>query len=188
MKIIADIRAANDTREATNIGRRLIKLNEEIGEHAEAYLNASSTNNNGKNKTWDDVREEAADCVIVAVDVALTPLFEFNRSETERNLNEFLARFDTLTPRDYSNYERLTLQNSALTGKVSSQFLDADLYQRSPVYNMVKAAIDLALTPLPDRLDWTPEQMLADLEATITTKLAKWTSNRKTGKAPTDAE
>lgn len=51
--------------------RRVIKVNEESGEVSEAFLSITS-DSNGKNKTWEDVREEAVDTAIVALDIALT--------------------------------------------------------------------------------------------------------------------
>ncbi len=71
--IINAIYEANPNRTHTNLVRRILKLSEEMGETAEAYLNVTSASN-GKKKTWDDVREELADCVIVALDCAMTPM------------------------------------------------------------------------------------------------------------------
>lgn len=51
--------------------RRTSKLAEETGEVNEAFLSVTSESN-GKNKTWTDVREEAVDSAIVALDIALT--------------------------------------------------------------------------------------------------------------------
>ena len=51
--------------------RRVTKLGEETGEVSEAFLSVTSESN-GKNKTWTDVREEAVDATIVALDIALT--------------------------------------------------------------------------------------------------------------------
>ncbi len=70
--VIEAIEQANPTREVENLGRRLIKIVEEVGEASEAYLNVTSPAN-GKQMTWADVREEFADAVIVAVDCAITP-------------------------------------------------------------------------------------------------------------------
>lgn len=53
------------------LARRIIKLGEEKGETSEAFLSVTSESN-GKNKTWIDVREEAVDSAIVALDIALT--------------------------------------------------------------------------------------------------------------------
>jgi hypothetical protein len=71
--VVTAISNANTTRQHGNLIRRLMKIVEEMGEVAEAYLNVTSAGN-GKKKTWDDVREELADVVIVAVDCALTPM------------------------------------------------------------------------------------------------------------------
>lgn len=66
------IEAANPNRDISTMVRRVAKVSEELGELSEAYLNVTSAAN-AKNKTWGDVREEAIDTAIVAIDVALTP-------------------------------------------------------------------------------------------------------------------
>lgn len=68
--IIAQVASANPQRCKTSLDRRIIKLIEELGEIAEAFL--SVTRVCPKKKTWADVREEAADVLIVAIDIALT--------------------------------------------------------------------------------------------------------------------
>lgn len=65
------VREANPHRTPQNIRRRLTKILEELGEASEAYLSVSSPHNY-KNKSWEDYREEAADTLIVLLDVALT--------------------------------------------------------------------------------------------------------------------
>lgn len=64
---------ANPTRDRASLDRRGMKLIEELGELAEAFLGVTSVTN-AKKKTWADVREEAADVLIIAADIALTPL------------------------------------------------------------------------------------------------------------------
>src|ERR1700722_12797574 len=73
--IVDAVEQANPQRSLATLPRRLHKLLEELGEVSEAYLNATSINN-GKGKTWADVREEAVDVLIVALDIALTDMFE----------------------------------------------------------------------------------------------------------------
>lgn len=53
------------------LSRRVIKVGEESGEISEAFLSVTSESNS-KNKTFEDVREEAVDTAIVALDIALT--------------------------------------------------------------------------------------------------------------------
>lgn len=60
-------------RNVRNFGRRTLKAGEELGEVSEAYLYATSIENS-KNKTWEDVREEAVDIILMGVDLALTPM------------------------------------------------------------------------------------------------------------------
>jgi len=69
------IAQANPMRSTANLDRRLIKMLEELGELAEAFLSVTSEHND-RNKTWADVQEEAVDVLIVATDIALTPLNE----------------------------------------------------------------------------------------------------------------
>lgn len=64
---------ANLERSTQTLIRRMGKLAEEYGELWEAFLNVTSLNN-GKNKTWNDVREEGVDLAIVALDIVATRL------------------------------------------------------------------------------------------------------------------
>jgi len=77
---------ANRERSLNTIERRMGKLSEEHGELWEAYLNVTSANN-GKNKTWHDVREEAIDSVIVALDVMATRL-PIDEGKTDEEIEE----------------------------------------------------------------------------------------------------
>ncbi len=73
LKIIADIEAANPGRDYGTLPRRILKIGEEVGEISGAFLGVTSEGNY-KGKTMADVREEAVDALIVAIDVALTAL------------------------------------------------------------------------------------------------------------------
>lgn len=68
MDVFAKIWHANLKRDMTIFARRLLKLGEEYGEANQAYLSVSSENNS-KDKSWEDVREELADTIIVAMDL-----------------------------------------------------------------------------------------------------------------------
>lgn len=70
---INEVQVANPRRDLVNLPRRMIKLGEEMGEACEAYLYAS-TEDSIKPITWIDLREEAVDAAIVAMDIALTSL------------------------------------------------------------------------------------------------------------------
>lgn len=72
-KILEMVQKTNQNRSHKNLIRRILKLSEEMGEVAEAYLNVTSKDN-GKEKTWDDVREELVDVLVVVCDVVLTPM------------------------------------------------------------------------------------------------------------------
>lgn len=60
-------------RNLDNLSRRIMKANEEAGEINEAYLSVTSITN-PKQKTWNDVREEAVDLILMSVDIAFTQL------------------------------------------------------------------------------------------------------------------
>jgi NTP pyrophosphatase (non-canonical NTP hydrolase) len=68
--LVSRIHDANPKRNMDIFARRVIKLGEEYGEAAQAYLSISSENNS-KNKSWEDVREELVDVLIVAMDLFL---------------------------------------------------------------------------------------------------------------------
>lgn len=186
--IIAAIGDANPTRHFGNLGRRIIKLQEELGEHAEAYLNVTSVGN-GKGKTWDDVREESADILIVAVDVALTPVGEQAESDTAESLGRRVDIMRYSVPRVFGNYERMTLRVAQHLGTLTKTFMDdAMTWEKAPMAYMVASAMDLAMTPLPDQADWSKQQLIEQLAETVNKKLAKWRNNRDTGVSATDAE
>jgi hypothetical protein len=88
--VVRAISGANSTRHHGNLIRRIVKLMEELGEASEAYLNVTSAAN-GKNLAWADVREELVDCVIVAVDCALTPTPDQENMTTEQVEAEFTS-------------------------------------------------------------------------------------------------
>lgn len=69
--IIERIQEINPRRSMPNMGRRIQKLFEEGGELSEAHLEVTSEENY-KEKTIDDILEEAVDAMIVAIDIGLT--------------------------------------------------------------------------------------------------------------------
>ncbi len=73
-------------RKIDNLVRRLGKLMEEVGELSEAILSVTSENN-GKNKIWNDICIEAIDVLIMAADIALTKPPECTLSDEEWRLH-----------------------------------------------------------------------------------------------------
>jgi hypothetical protein len=103
--IIQLILEINARRTPDQLARRVIKLQEECGELAEAYLGVTSSYNR-KHKTWPDIREEAIDTALVALDVALTPtpeeyaqnrdyldMYEEIRADIQRVVKRKLAKW-----------------------------------------------------------------------------------------------
>ena len=72
MKRIFDIiYDANPRRHLDNLERRMLKIGEESGEAMAAYLNVTSELN-AKGSTWEDLREELLDTIIIATDCLYT--------------------------------------------------------------------------------------------------------------------
>jgi hypothetical protein len=195
--LISSICNANPDRGEFNIHRRIIKLAEELGEVSEAYLNVTSVNN-GKNKTWDDVREEFADVLIVAVDVALTPLGGFNDNITEtlheRWSHTLCVHDDSIDDAMLSMMERigqlsrlfLTYRHAVATSHPAVNEFRLNL--RTAMINMVLETSSATYTAMPDQLGFSISELHRNLAKEIERKLAKWARNRDTGKVATDAE
>jgi hypothetical protein len=174
------VRDANPGRQFANIQRRTIKLNEELGEVAQAWLNVTSPSN-GKGKTWDDVREEIADCLIVALDIGWTTL----RGETEQTPPVVTAReslFNDLMISEMSLH-------LGLFGLRSSIAM-SDMYMcqaRHDITGVINVAATMALAVLPDQVGATPRgEVEARLLIEVKRKLAKWADNRVTMAVVTD--
>lgn len=94
MHIIKKIWDANRKRTMDTFGRRLLKLGEEYGEACQAYLSISSEKN-GKNKTWDDVREELVDVMVVDLDLLCHQMPDETELDFDKRMvtiNEILDR------------------------------------------------------------------------------------------------
>ena len=89
--ILNKIRDANLKRKVGNMDRRILKIGEEFGEACQAYLSVTSKNND-KKKTWDDVREELTDVLIVTLDVLLTEMPDEANADIEARLHKELDR------------------------------------------------------------------------------------------------
>lgn len=93
MDIIKKVWGANRNRKMETFGRRLLKLGEEYGEANQAYLSVSSENNS-KNKSWEDVREELADCIIVALDLYCHQMPDEEETDQEIKVAQLHADID----------------------------------------------------------------------------------------------
>lgn len=93
MKEIFDIiYKANPRRRLDNLERRMLKILEETGEATAAYLNVTSELN-AKGSTWEDLREELLDIIIIAVDCLYTPLPIDEHKTREQIEAEMLEEF-----------------------------------------------------------------------------------------------
>lgn len=100
--IIEKVHGANRDRRMEIFARRMLKLGEEYGEASQAYLSVSSEKN-GKNKTWDDVREELVDVLVVTLDLlchqfpdedeaAVEDKMKFINKELDRKLKKWAKK------------------------------------------------------------------------------------------------
>lgn len=189
--IIAAIRDANPTRNRSNLHRRIMKLAEEFGEVSEAYLNVTSTGN-GKGMTWDDVREEFADLLIVAVDVALTPM-ELKNSQSLEDMTENLHRELRVAKNidgygfPITNLDELMLETMDRLGHLVREFHKFKRDEHSGIYQfervmryVVSICATATQTVMPDQIGISVEALEENLAKEIDRKLAKWARNRNT--------
>lgn len=167
--IIDAVRAANPTRHYRNVNRRLGKLFEELGEVSDAYLAVSSLAN-AKQKTWDDVREEIADALIVAIDVTLTPLPDGRMEFVEDDLPTRFAERGFWTVYGAAGKEAGT----ALAHLEYIGWCDETWGHARRALGFV---VELAMMSLPDE-QITAAERYAALTRMVDLKLQKWALNR----------
>lgn len=193
-EMIRDIERANVERNFTTVPRRLMKIGEELGEVAEAFLGVTSLSN-PKGKTLHDLREEVADVMIVAIDTALTPVpfktfadapADIDRVEARLLGTAFEAGGKVRTPaefmEDYFRFLGALSYVSLLVLAVPSEpepGSDADfhLYQvQTGLYDIAEQASLLAMRAA-KAVDG--DEFMTALAAEVERKLAKWTANNQ---------
>lgn len=166
------VRDANPDRSLANLDRRSLKLLEEMGELGQAFLNITSPAN-PKLKTWDDVREEIADCLIVALDIAWTRL----PGEVEAPVPLTIYENEALLEIEHFRYRSIFWISLHLAYFVLNQ-------KRHDLTEVVEATAGMALSALPDQPDVTKEEITAQLLAEVERKLTKWADSRAKTTAP----
>lgn len=168
------VRDANLGRETGNVPRRAIKLVEELGEVAQALLQVTSATNR-KQKTWDDVREEIADCLIVALDIGWTALpHESAPPESLDIPNQKICNADpTLNEQTIFSI----CYNLGLFGQSVRSY---PVCARGDITRVIDLLSKMAVCPLPDQVDASPHDVEQALLAEVERKLAKWTASRVT--------
>ncbi len=180
--LIALVRDANPERTHTNLDRRCWKLLEDTGEVAEAYLNVSSASN-GKGKTWDDVREEIADVLIVTLDIVLTRL-PGEASDLLPPVNIDSAIFIPVVGR--SGLDNIFDMVSCLRHFLSAIRIGFFPSARLLALGLARHAAALSVTALPDQPDRSHEDIIAALQAEVRRKLLKWETIRRKMTVVTD--
>ena len=91
--IITKVHGANRDRRMEIFARRMLKLGEEYGEASQAYLSVSSEKN-GKNKSWEDVREELVDVLVVTLDLLCHEMPDEKNSTLESKMAKINKELD----------------------------------------------------------------------------------------------
>jgi NTP pyrophosphatase (non-canonical NTP hydrolase) len=168
------VQAANAGRDPANLERRCDKLVEELGEVSEAYLNVTSDSNR-KAKTWDDVREELVDCLIVALDIYWTVL----PGETE-----------VYAPQPKTEPKVSFIHSGLKAAYHLALYLHSlDLghsMARFEAKRLVNVVANRAWTRLPDQLELSQEEFEIRLHAEVERKLEKWATKRAAMVVDTD--
>ena len=162
--IVRDVAEANPERSQENLPNRILKLIEELGELAQAYLHQGSTNR--KKKTWADVQEEAADVLIIAVDIALTRFADEDDQEME-----IILSVEHALPRINTTFDWLVVSVSRLNGEYARNITFDREAARSDVLEAVCHAF--ALNTLVHKSEDRRDQSAA-IAKQVAKKLRKW--------------
>lgn len=167
--LVKMVKDANPHRAPHNVRRRLTKILEELGEAAEAYLSVSSPHNY-KEKSWDDYREEAADTLIVLLDVALTEVDNYPSAALLHALIDTTAA----TPMDELN--DIHFDVAGAVASAVKHFRDGDTMGfHGAIHRGITAASKMCFAPLIDKN--------SDVDAAVcnifTKKIEKWNSSLK---------
>jgi NTP pyrophosphatase (non-canonical NTP hydrolase) len=170
---IADlVKQTNPERHASTLGRRCIKLLEELGEVSEAWLNVTSPTN-GKGKSWDDVREEMADCLIVALDIVMTPIDNIEDFSVSETFDSF-----PLEQLGKDEIEELLLSIGQNASDFYASARDGYHDASSIARDFVENAYFLCFLDSADQPNYTIKQKEDQLLVEIKRKIEKWETKR----------
>jgi hypothetical protein len=158
-----------------------LKLLEEIGEFTQAYL-AVTSQANDRRKSWADVREELADCLIVALDIAWTVF------PTEDYTTLFTPG-ETVTPQKLLPFGVYDIFFIGTELSSFGQHINNGAYMlaRINITRVVDRLGYMVLTHMPDQDDWDLDDVSDQLIEEVERKLAKWTVARLNNTAVTQA-
>lgn len=172
-ELVNKVAAANPSRNADNLYRRLLKVIEEMGETSEAYLSVTSPANY-KNKSWLDYREEAVDTLIVLIDISLTQLTNFPPAA----LIPFNIRL--ATEHSFDNPAKLEVCKFEVIRAVGAA--EQHLRDNKPIAfygalsRAIQAAADMCFARIPN--DHDPKVISSRITELFDKKLQKWISNQ----------
>lgn len=163
-----------ETRTALTITRRLLKTLEELGETAEAFLCVTSENN-PKGKSWEDVREEAVDTLIMLIDCALT--YEGEHVFTQE-LHEAIRQGINVLSNDVDRHDIEDLLISA--SQAITEGFELGRYGMNKFLTATKLIAAIAFAPMGDLQDIDARKWVTF--GILEKKLDKWKRNVSTAK------
>lgn len=187
--IILSVERVNLSRSLSDLPRRLVKFDEEKGEVANDWLALSSAGN-GKQRNSADLLEEMSDLMVVAVDLALTPMGMLEGevlrrelvSEAMRAVNVSLMRED-MDPPIPNAVPNLFGHMSTQQGRLS-RYVGPNNGWRAfhAARELLGLTMTLALLPLPEIPKTTTDQRLREIADLVDRKVGKWLANVVAGK------
>lgn len=188
--LVTMVRDVNPHRSPDNLTRRLLKILEELGETAEAYLSVSSPHNY-KNKTWFDYREEACDTLIVLIDVGLTQITSSFPPATM-----LPSSINVATSHSFESLDRLTHEKFAVAGavsdaanhlaKVKDDGLTASMGFYGAINRGIQAAANMCFALIPE--DQDRDVIAQRVHEMFVAKLDKWSRNMAVYQATDDGK
>lgn len=181
LEIAELVRKTNPERDFSTLGRRCVKFLEELGEVSEAWLNVTSPTN-GKDKSWDDVREEMADCLIVALDIVFTPVPHVQAFSASKTLDSFMT-----SELGGDEIEELLLSLGQNVSDFYSSARDTENSTIEIARDFVENAYFLCFLDSADQPHFTIAEKDAQLLTEIKKKIGKWEYKRSQMTTVTDS-
>ena len=187
--IILSVERADPSRSLDDLPRRFVKFDEEKGEVANDWLALSSAGN-GKRRTPADLLEEIVDALVVATDLALTPM-DILESEALRIDLVFEAMHvvnnslmcEHITPSCPDAVPNLFGHMSTQQGRLLRYVrLHNGRLAFHAARELFGLTLTLALLPLPELPKATTDMRLREMADLVDRKVGKWLANVAAGK------
>lgn len=105
MDIFDAVKISNPSRTNKKLWRAIMKISEEAGEVAQAYLSVTS-DVNLKKKTWDDVRTEIVDVMFASLDAIVMAMPDEEGLSDKEIKERFYKIFEKKYQKNFEKYQR----------------------------------------------------------------------------------